>query len=269
MIDNIIFYLPQIFIGTIVGILTAIIGIIVILRKTIFMGITLSQSITVAIIISLLLEIHLEGVVHILSIILFLPLYLYLESTKHKEAILASGFVFYAAAGQILTIVGANVQNHVVTAYFGNILLLSEKEWLHIIFPFLIILALFIFFYRWILAVSFDKEYAMVANLPVKLIESIYFIILTAILSTSIYFMGSFYSIAHLIIPGFIGIQIAKNLKFAFLIAILISMSSTIIGFIISLMEINLGNQLYHLPTSSMIIIILSLHLVLLIFRKK
>lgn len=268
MLENISFYLPQILIGTVVGIFTSIIGIFIILRKTIFMGITLSQSITVAVILSLLFNIHYEGVVHLLAIIMFLPIYIAHNNIENKDALLAAGFVFFAALGQILTTIGANVQNHIVTAYFGNILLINEKEWFHIIIPLIITFILLFVFYKWLMAISFDKEYAIISNLPVILIETIYFIILTAILSLSIYFMGSFYSIAHLIIPGFIALQIARNMKIAFLIAILISMISTCIGFVISLIEISVEDQILHLPTSSTIIIMLCLCFIILLYKK-
>ena len=268
MIENIYFYLPQLIIGTIVGLYTAIIGIFVILRKTIFMGVTLSQSITVAIIVTLLFDLHFEGFVHLLAIILFLPIYLLHNKVMDKDALLAAGFVFYAALGQILTSIGANVQNHIVSAYFGNILFISEQEWLHIIIPIIVISVLLIIFYKWFLAIAFDKEYAYIANLPVSLIEILYFLVLSAILSLSIYFMGSFYSIAHLIIPGIIALQISRSMKSAFIIAILISVFSTIIGFIISLTEINIANTKFNLPTSSTIILGLSLNFVFLLFKK-
>jgi len=268
MLENILFYLPQITIGIFVGAFTAVIGIFVILRKTIFMGITLSQSITVAVILSLLFDLHYEGIVHLLGIILFLPIYIYHNKVENKEALLASGFVFYGALGQILTSIGANVQNHIVAAYFGNILFITEKDWLHIVIPLFLMILLLILLYQWILAVSFDKEYAFIVNFPVKFIETIYFIILTAILSLSIYFMGSFYSVAHLIIPGFIALQISRNMKSSFLIAITISIISTMTGFIISLLEINIKNQILHLPTSSTIIMMLCLSFIILFIKK-
>lgn len=268
MYEAIIFYLPQILIGTIVGIFTAVIGIFVVLRRTIFMGITLSQSITVAIIITLLMQIHYEAIVHILGITLFLPIYILHNSLENKDALLAGGFVFYSALGQVLTSIGANVQNHIVTAYFGNILFLSEKEWLHIVVPLIIILIFFIVFYRWILAISFDKEYANIVNLPVNLIEILYFFILTAILSISIYFMGSFYSMAHLIVPGFVALQISRNMKSVFIYAILISILSTLLGFLISLKEFTIFDEKIHLPTSSTIILVLCLSSFLLFFKK-
>ena len=268
MLENIYFYLPQIIIGTIVGLFTSIIGIFVILRKTIFMGVTLSQSITVAIIITFLFDLHFEFLVHILSILLFIPIYVLHNKVINQDALLASGFVFYAALGQILISIGANVQNHIVAAYFGNILFLSEKEWLHIIIPIIVISVLLLIFYKWFLAITFDKEYAYIINLPVNLIEILYFFILSAILSLSIYFMGSFYSIAHLIIPSIIALQISRSMKAAFIIAILISVFSTIIGFIISLIEINIANTKFNLPTSSTIILVLSLNFVFLLFKK-
>ncbi|MFN3603722.1 MAG: metal ABC transporter permease [Leptonema sp. (in: bacteria)] len=268
MIDSIYFYLPQILIGSIVGISTAGIGVLVLLRKGIFMGITLSQAITVALIITLILEIHNEILILILGILFFLPVYFLYNKIEFKEAILASGFVFYAALGQILTALGANVQNHIVIAYFGNILLIPSKEWLHILVLLLVVYILFIIFYKKILAISFDLHYSKIIKMNVLLVEIIYFLILTAILTMSIYYMGSFYSIAHLVIPSLIAITIARNMISAFLLSSLISLISTMLGFTISLWQIQIQNQNINLPTSSTIILVMSLFLIVLLKKK-
>lgn len=269
MIENLLFYLPQILIGSIVGMFSAWIGVFVLLRKSIFMGITLSQAITVSVIISFLLEFHSEIIVHLISILIFLPVYFLYYKVEFKEAILASGFVFYAGLGQILTSIGANVQNHIVVAYFGNILLIPEKEWVHILFPLLIVCILIIIFYKKILAISFDLTFSKIIKMNVYFVEIIYFLILTAILSMSIFFMGSFYSIAHMVIPSLIGLTLAKNLRFAFFIALSISFFSTLFGFIASLIPISINDKSLNLPTSSTIILVLSLFLILLIKRNK
>lgn len=269
MIDSILFYLPQILIGSIVGICTALIGVFVLLRKSIFMGITLSQGITVSLILIFLLEIHNKILVHILGILIFLPVYFLYNKIRFKEAILASGFVLYSALGQILTSIGANVQNHIIVAYFGNIVLISEKEWLYILFPLFLLCILFIVFYKKILAISFDSIFSKIIGIHVVIIEIVYYVILTGILSVSIYFMGSFYTLAHLVIPSLIGIMSAKSMKSAFLISSLISCVSTILGFIISLKEIIIQNHVMNLPTSSTIILVLCMFLVFLIRSDK
>lgn len=269
MIENFLFYFPQILIGSIVGMFTAWIGVFVLLRKSIFMGITLSQAITVSVIISFLLDFHSEIIVHLISILVFLPVYLLYHKVEFKEAILASGFVFYAGLGQILSSIGANIQNHIVVAYFGNILLIPEKEWIHIFFPFLIVLILIIIFYKKILAISFDLTFSKIVKMNVLFIEIIYFFILTAILSMSIFFMGSFYSIAHLVIPSLLGLKLTKNMKSAFLIALLISLFSTLTGFLISLIPIQIKGVVFNLPTSSTIILALSFFLIFLFRRNK
>ncbi len=268
MIEKILFYQPQILIGSLVGVATAVIGVFVILRKSIFLGITLSQSITVSLILVLLWEIHNELIIHVLGILLFLPIYFLYDQFRFKEAILASGFVLYSALGQILTSIGANVQNYVIVAYFGNILLIPEKQYSNIIFLVLFFALLFIIFYKKILAVSFDKIYSKIIQINVFFIEVVYYFILTAILTISIYFMGSFYTIAHLVIPPLIGIMLTRSLQKAFFLSSIISFVSTIVGFMISLIEIQIQDIVINLPTSSTIILVLCIFLIFLIKKR-
>lgn len=268
MIEKLIFYFPQISIGILVSIATAIIGFFVLLRKSVFLGITLSQSITVGVILSFLLDIHSEWLVQFLGVMFFLPVFYFYRKHPFKEAVLATGFVFYTALGQILTALGASVQNHIVTAYFGNILLIPSGEWLHIIIPLTLFSILFILFYKRILAISLDETYTRVIRFPYYTTEIVYFFLLSGVLSLSIYFMGSFYSMAHLIIPAFLSLQLVRSLKTAFLIAIILSATSTVTGFMISLYELPLFSRTIHLPTSSMIVLVLTSFLILLIKKK-
>ncbi len=268
MIEDIFFYLPQLLMGMAVGLATSILGVFVTLRKTIFLGITLSQAITVSVIISFLLDLHYEAFVHILSIIIFLPLYWLHTKVQFKESLLAGGFVFYTATGQILSSIGANIQNHIIVAYFGNILFISSDEWMHIIFPLLSVVVLLLVFYKKIIAVSYDKDYAKIIKLPVFLTEIIYFIILSAVLTISIYFMGSFYTIAHMVIPALVGLQFARSMYSCFILSGIISILSTFSGFIISLIKIEIQGVSLQLPTSSTIVLVMAFFMILLFFKK-
>ncbi|MCS7205642.1 MAG: metal ABC transporter permease [Leptospiraceae bacterium] len=271
MIDKILFYLPQILLGGVLGVFVSWMGVFVILRKSVFLGITLAQAITLSVIFVLLLDIHSELLTLILGILFFLPVFVAYERFNLKEAILAAGFVFYGALGQILTSLSGNVQNHIIAAYFGNILLISEKEWSHILIPLIVILFLFVIFYKKILAISFDPLFSKISGIRVSFYEGIYFLILSGILTLSIHFMGSFYTIAHLVIPPTISLLISRNFFFTFLSSTLISVSSTILGFVVSLWEweITFLDKTLHLPTSSSIIVILSLFLILLLMKPK
>ncbi|MBW7858279.1 MAG: metal ABC transporter permease [Leptonema sp. (in: Bacteria)] len=272
MIDDLavslVFYYEQILTGAVIGMLTAVIGVFVILRKMIFAGVALSQAASSAVVLTLLLEIHSEPIVFVATVILFSPFYLLQNRLpKYTDAVLAAGLVFFAALGQVLMSFGGNASNHLVTAFFGNILTMPRQEWHHLWLPAVIGVVVFVSFYRSIILVSFDRIFARTTRVSVVLVEFVFFSLLTACLTTAIYLMGSFYSIAHLVIPGLIGLWFSRSIKTALVIAAIISFASTIAGFTLSLIPIQVLGTSIHLPTSSTVILIMSVGLLSIVSR--
>lgn len=259
ILASLLFYKSQIITGAIIGLLTSLLGVFVILRRMIFSGIALSQAASAAVVMTLLLELHSEPAVFAMTLGLFAPFYILQQrSNRNPDAVLAASLVFFAALGQLLLAFSAGAQNHLITAFFGNILTMPENEWGHLWLPFTLGTAVLIGLYRPLLAVSFDRVYARHSGLRPALVEIPFFLLLTACLTTAIYLMGSFYSIAHLIIPGLIGLAFARSMGVAFLIAAAISLFATFSGFAISLMPFDIAGTTIHLPTSSTIIIVLA-----------
>lgn len=270
MIESLSFYAPQIITGSIIGVLTAVVGVFVILRRMIFAGIALSQAASAAVVLTLLLEMHSEPAVFALTIAVFLPFYLLQHrSERLPDAVLAGSLVFFSALSQILLALGAGAQNHLITAFFGNILTMPEHEWQHLWFPVLISGTAFAYLYRPLLSVSFDRTYARTSGLNPWAIEVPFFLLLIACLTTAIYLMGSFYSVAHLIIPGLVGLSFARSMRTAFILAVAISLFSTLAGFSLSLVPLNINGQTLNLPTSSTVILVLSAFLPLLLLRRE
>jgi ABC-type Mn2+/Zn2+ transport system permease subunit len=266
ILSALLFYKAQIFTGALIGVLTALLGVFVILRRMIFSGIALSQAASAAVVLTLLFQLHSEPVVFVISLLLFSPFYYLQQKTdRYPDAVFAGALVFFAALGQVLLAISAGAQSHLITAFFGNILTMPEDEWKHLWLPVTLGSAGFAYLYRPLLAVSFDRIYAKNSGLHPALIELLFFLLLTACLTTAIYLMGSFYSIAHLVIPGLIALAFARSMKSAFALSALISLVGTITGFVISLTPIEAGEMTINLPTSSTIVMVLAAFLPLLL----
>jgi ABC-type Mn2+/Zn2+ transport system permease subunit len=260
MTEYIIFYKYQILVGALTGAMVSVIGVIVLLQRMTFFGITAAQAAVLSVATMMLLEIHSEITLILFTLILIFPFYRITRTrSEYPDSWLGLGFVFFTALSQILLSVGANVQNHLVLAFFGNILMLDPAEWNHIWPYFLILSIVFIFIYRSILSVIFDSDQAAISGISFRLTEYTFFVLLSVTLSLSIYLMGSFYSVAHLIIPGILALMISRSVGSAIFIAAVFSVFSTVSGFIVSLIPMSIAGEEIHLPTSSVIIVILGL----------
>jgi len=259
------FYKVQIVTGALSAAILAGLGVFVVLRRMVFAGVALSQAASTAVVVALLFELHEafgESLILAITLVLFLPFYfLQMWQPAHSDAIFGTAFVVFAAVGQILLAVGAGAKNHLIAAFFGNIVTMSDQEWHHLWLPAILLLLLFVFLYHSFVSVSFDPVHARLSGLRVHVIDGLFFLMLSSSLTVSIYLMGSFYSIAHLIIPGLVGVMIARSIPVAILIAVVVSVLSTIVGFSVSLIPFTVGSDTINLPTSSSIILMLSLWL--------
>ncbi|MBP7281515.1 MAG: metal ABC transporter permease [Leptospiraceae bacterium] len=254
------FFLPQVILGTVLGGLISCLGVIIVLRRMAFFGVTLSQVVSSSVAVSLFLGIQGDIFVLLLSCVFLIPLImLYKTNDSSGDTILGIVFVSFTAFSQLLLNLGGNVKNHLMAAYFGDILTSQVKLNSTLIILLVVCILLFILFYKRILFLSFDENEFIVRKLSPKLTEISFYFIMTIAISISVNLLGSFYSIAHLLIPVYTALFFARSMRFLFLFSILFSVISTLVGFAISLKPFSYGHEIIYLPTSSAIVVLMSL----------
>lgn len=253
------FYKVPILAGILVGILLGAIGIFVVLRRITLFGITLSQAAGVAVILSLIAGIHGEIFILFATVIVMLPFHFFsASSNKNSDAVLAGGFVFFTSLSHLLTAFGGGISNHLTRTFFGDILTVTEDEWLHLTIPILVIIPVFYFLLPYFKAVTFDRDETVILGRNSDLIELLFFLLLTFLLGMAIKLFGSLFSIAHLILPALAVLPFSKNVGRAVIFAMLFSAAATLLGFTLSFFPIHMGSEEIHLPTSTSIILFLS-----------
>jgi ABC-type Mn2+/Zn2+ transport system permease subunit len=267
--SNLSLFLPQFFLGSILGMFLSVLGIILILRKMAFFGVTLSQVANFSFALSLFLGFREESFPLIFSVLILVPVFYFTRTTKSKsDTVLGIIFVSFGSLAQVLLSFGGNVQNHLLSAYFGDILTSEIKIKSFMLLVLGVNIILFIFLYQKIIFFSFDPDEYKVRNYP-KYVEILFLAIVTSMLSISVNLLGSFYSAAQLIIPGFTALYLFRKLFLVILFSILLSFFATLIGFYISFQEIHYKNETIFLPTSSSIVVCLAtLCLIFVSFRK-
>lgn len=132
---------------------------------------------------------------------------------------------------------------------FGNILTISSKDlWLFGIFTTVLII-FFILFYRKIIAIAFDRDYAKVSHLPVKTISYIMTIFIAICIVLTIRLIGIMLLISMLSLPQMIAEVYCHKFKSIIISAIIISFITGIIGLLVS--------TVMDVPCSATIVLIL------------
>ena len=277
MFDYLFFYIYQLAIGAGLGLACAVLGVFVILRGQTLFAATLSQAGTLAFAIVVLFHERFErehGAAHfagnwqvpLLSVLLMLPFFVLFRGRRrfrYQDAALVAGLVGYSALSQILSVAGG-LHTHLLTAYFGNILTVGAGDVIYALPVLLISAGVFVWNYRSWLSLSFDADHARLAGVSVDLVDFLFFAVLATVSALTIRLMGSFYALAHLILPALFALTLCRTIRMALPVAALYSCFATLGGFLLSLAPLTLASgQEIHLPTSSVIIVLLGVGLLL------
>ena len=264
------FYTIQLTVAVALGAALAFLGVFVVLRRFAMFGVTLSQAATAAVSVALLLGLkgpessansRFVGDLLVLGLTaLFVsPFYVaVLRAESDPGALLVLGVVIFAALSQILLAFGGRVQNHLVQAFFGNVLTTAPEDLEHLWLPCGLLVIAFGLIYRDLVAVSFDRDHARLSGSPTRLVEIVFFVGLSYLASEAINLMGSFYTLAQMIVPALVALSVTRNLPAAILVAVAYSAAMTALGFALSVQSLRVGNETLNLPTSSTIVLLLA-----------
>ncbi len=138
---------------------------------------------------------------------------------------------------------------------FGSILAVSRDDLLFISILLLIILFITIFWYRDILAVSYDSEYASLRGVHVKFFYTLILVLSALTVVVSIKIVGLILVIALLTIPVYIAEKLSSTLGGMMSISALLSACFTLVGLYLS--------YTYDLTSGASIILVAALSLLL------
>jgi ABC-type Mn2+/Zn2+ transport system permease subunit len=261
-------FLPQIMIGVLLGGVLSTLGVIIVLRNLSFFGVTISGVSATSLALCLSIGIQNEIWILLLSSLIIIPISFYSAKKEKSDIFLGIVFVSSGSLSQLLITLGGNVQNHLLQSYFGDILTSQIELDSPGIYLIILCILSFTLFYRKILFYSFDKnEY--LSKYSSTIVDLIFFTIITIVISYSVRILGSFYSVAQLLIPAFTSLILFKSLGSVFLFSIFFSIIGTILGFLISLNGFVYHNELIYFPTSSLVVVFLTMFSIILILCKK
>lgn len=271
-LDTLAFYQQQIWIGASLGAACAALGVFVLLQRQTLFAATVSQagSMAYAVVIFVHELLFSHDPAHpsghsppweaaTLNVILMAPFFwLRRRGLPNFDAVLIAGIVFFAAFVQVITLLGS-MHVHLVHAYFGNILTVGGEDLLFTLPALLIVAAVFAWIYRDLVAISFDRDHARLSGVRVDRVELVFFLILSGTAALTVRLLGSFYTLAHMVLPALFALAYVRSVRAALPLAVIASVVATLVGFMLSLVPIDSGGQTVYLPTSSVIILVLAI----------
>ena len=138
------------------------------------------------------------------------------------------------AVGIILIFLTPGYAPNLSEYLFGNILTISHMDIVLLAALSLVLVLFFTFFYRSILNVSFDKEFAQTRGLPVAFIEYTLIMLVAVTIVLSIRLVGIVLLISLLTVPQMTANIFTNRLSNIIVISIIISFVGSVVGLILS-----------------------------------
>jgi len=233
--------------GLFLGIVCAVMGVFLVLRKMSLIGDGLAHISFGAIAIGIVFGFY--PLVTAIPLVIIASLIIYALTRKHiieGDAIIGILASLGLATGVILSSISTGFNIDIFSYLFGNILSITQQELLFVIIGSIIILSIIILFYQEFMAISFNPEQAKISGIPVTILDILFSIITALTVLMSIKLAGALLVSALIILPASSSLQIAKSFKNTMLLAIVFALVSILIGIIISF--------IFNIPTGATIV---------------
>jgi zinc transport system permease protein len=238
--------------GLLVGILCAVLGVFLVLRRLSLIGDGLSHVTFGSVALALALKAQpLYVTLAALPLVLLSSLGILKLTEKAKiYGDAAIGIVSAAgiAAGVILAGATGGFNVDLFSYLFGNILAVSSEETAMAAILFCLVIAVVVVHYRKLFAITFDEELARSSGIKVERINALLAILTALTVVLAMKLVGILLVSALLIIPPVTALQVARSFKLTILLSALFSAFSVFGGILVSLV--------LNLPTGGVIVLI-------------
>lgn len=235
--------------GSLIGLLSAVLGLFLVLRQLSLIGDGLSHVSFGAIALAIFFGFYpFYLAVPIVIIASFFILKLSNKSKMYGDAAIGVVSAVGIAGGVILASLSNGFNVDLFSYLFGNILAISASELYLSLGLSIFVLLVIIFFYNDLLSSTFDETYAKISGIKTARLNFL-LISLTAItVVLAIKMVGIMLISALLILPAVSALQVAKSFKIAILIASAVSILSVLLGVSLSFLA--------NLPAGATIILV-------------
>ncbi len=230
--------------GALVAVTCAYIGVYVVLKRIVFVGVSLAQISAAGIALAFMLgqktipwagehPLEFSMLVTLIGVLIFSQ-----QAPSRRiprESAIGIGYLLGAALTVIFIARTARGIHEVEELLYGNIIAVSDHD-LRVVWTVSIIAAVaHLLFYKQFLFVSYDRDTAATQGYKVRLWELYFYVILGITIAVAIQAAGLLTAFGCMVIPPVVGLMVARRMFTAFLVSILVALISTGVGFYFSL----------------------------------
>jgi len=217
--------------GVVISTTCAALGVFTILKRVVFVGITLSEVAACGI--ALGMAYHVKPFVGAFSLTLLAVILLSFPFESHRiprDAVLGVIFVFTSALAVLVVSKSGFGLHEVKALIYGDLILTSNEDLNLILWVLVPVLFYFLAFIRPTLYTFLDREYAKTIGIRVARWELMYFFALGLTVSAASKVAGAILIFCYLVVNPATGLLLARRLKWVMLISVLGGLFSTIAG---------------------------------------
>jgi len=221
--------------GLLISAVCALLGVFVILKRAVFIGITLSEVATCGVAAAFLLDIppFAGSLILVLAAVSVLAIPF---ERQHIPRDTLMGILFIAASALAILLVSKSGTGlmEVNAVLYGDLILSSKQELYTLIAVLIPALVVFLLVLRPTLYSFIDREAAKVLGLKTWVWESLYFIMLGVVISATSQIAGALLIFCYLVVCPAAALVLSKRIKIVLLIAPALGMAATFLGMIVS-----------------------------------
>ena len=207
--------------GSLSAALCGLVGVYVLLKRIVFVGITLAQVASMGVAVALLIDVHpmIVALVTTLAGVAFLSM-TGIGRRVPQEAVIGANYVMAAALGIICIAKNPVGEARNLKVLFGNILSAHTGEMVALGVLLALLAIVHVVFYKEFLFVSFDPETAQAQGINVRGWDLLLYLTIGLAIAFSIHSMGVLLVFALLLVPAMTARLVAQRMKALFTLAI-------------------------------------------------
>jgi len=228
------FFIHALIAGIIISIISGFLSFFIVLRKMSFLIVGISHSALAGIALGLLFSFNPFLTTFIFCIItgFFIGKLTKMGNIEFDTSI-GIFFSFTMAIAVFLIYLG-RIKVNLISYLFGSLIGISSFDLVISIVTFIFFLLFIVIFFKSLLFITFDEEVAKVYGINVNLVDSLFLIILSAIIVICIKLVGIILTSAFLILPASFSLNISKHYRIIIPLSIAFALFNFLAGIIFS-----------------------------------
>ena len=221
--------------GLIISSLCAYLGVFVVLKRIVFVGIALSEVAALGVAVGLFI-----GINPVLSAFILTILAVFLLGFPISDKIISRecmiGFTYASCAALAVILVAKNplAEAHGLNLISGNLLYMTWADIRLLCYVSVAVAVIHLIFFKEFIFISFDRETALTTGIKANRSDFLLYLTIGIVISVAMKICGIIFVFASFIIPAMAGLLIAKEIKSIFISSIIIAVFSLLIGIFLS-----------------------------------